>query len=212
MIGSISCTNTTVLEADFAKWHHWGIPVRGSPHRYSLLPHLWRGEPSTCQKPVSHPQMPSSVHCILNSPVHNDHWSNPEAQVTYNYCIKITNLLVTFKLKTHLSYWVLKVKTCYFMSHFFRGSLLFSSYHLEDTPMGDFIISWGISVRKEYFKAHLWKQPGRKSENSNTGQSESSRNTVLSYETLSMKYKQHTTTLLDFSILVSGLNCGLSTL
>ena len=67
-------------------------------------------------------------------------------------------------------------------------------------------------LEKNIFKAHLGRQPGRKSENSNTDQSESSGNTVLSYETLSMKYKQHTTTLLDFSILVSGLNCGLSNL
>ena len=67
-------------------------------------------------------------------------------------------------------------------------------------------------LEKTIFKAHLRKQPGRKWENSNTDQSESSGNTVLSYETLSIKYKQHTTTSLDFSILVSGLNCGLSNL
>ena len=51
------------------------------------------------------------------------------------------------------------------------------------------------------FKAHLWKQPEENQKTATlTKVNQVEILTVLSYETLSMKYKQHTTTLLDFSI------------
>ena len=56
-------------------------------------------------------------------------------------------------------------------------------------------------LEKNIFKAHLWKQPEENQKTATlTKVNQVEILTVLSYETLSMKYKQHTTTLLDFSI------------
>jgi hypothetical protein len=56
-------------------------------------------------------------------------------------------------------------------------------------------------LEKSIFKVHLWKQPEENQKTATlTKVNQVEILTILSYETLNMKYKQHTTTLLDFSI------------